>query len=260
MSSEYKKYIKKRNNERLIIKLIQLSLFILTIFLWETLTRTNIINSFIVSSPTKIIKTTIELFKHNSLLKHISITLLELLISVILNMLISISLATILWWNNKIYKVLEPYLNIINSTPKVALSPIILIWFGTSIKSIILIAILISFITITLNIYNEFININKYQEKMIRTFSNKKKTLFKYLIFPKSIKTIISNIKICLSLSLIGVITGEFLVSKYGIGYLIIYGTQIFNLNLVITGIIILLLISYILYEIIKCIENKKKR
>ena len=92
---------------------------------------------------------------------------------------------------------------------------------------------------------------------MIKSFKANKFQILTKLIIPSSYKTIISSLKLNISMSLIGVIMGEFLVSKAGIGYLIIYGTQVFNLSLVMAGILILVVISYILYKIITFIESR---
>ena len=124
------------------------------------LTDLKIIDSFIISSPKRIIKTIISLYGTNNLFIHIYTTLIETIISFIISMIISILLATLLWYFPKLYKIMDPYLTILNSLPKVALGPIILIWFGTNIKSIIIMAILISSIVLTINIYNGFNNID----------------------------------------------------------------------------------------------------
>lgn len=247
-------FLKKK--EKKIIFLSQLILFLSIIFIWQIITDLKLVDSFIISSPKKIILSIIELYKSNNLFIHINTTLLELIISFIISMIISIVCASILWYFPKLYKILEPYITLLNSLPKVALGPIILIWFGTNIKSIIIMAILISSIVITINIYNSFINVDTNKIKLIKSLTNSRLYLFKYLIFPASIKTIISNLKICISMSLIGIIMGEFLVSKKGIGYLILYGSQVFNLDLVMTGIFLLCILALILYYLIYSIEK----
>ena len=144
-----------------------------------------------------------------------------------------------------------------NSLPKVALGPMIIILIGANQKSIIIMALLINLILSILNIYNGFLGTDQNRIKLMKSLKATKLKILKYLIIPESLRTIISQLKINISMTLIGVIMGEFLVSKEGIGYLIIYGTQIFNLNLVITGIFLLILLSIILYEGISIIEQK---
>lgn len=257
MTTNHNLYIKNKKKEKRKIIIGQISIFIILILTWQILTNLKIIDSFILSSPMKIINTIVRLYKDKMLFNHIYITLIETFISFIISMIISISLASILWYFPKLAKIVDPYLTIINSLPKVALGPIILIWFGTNIKSVIIMAILISSIVLTINIYNGFNHIDKNKIKLVNSFTNNRWYLFKYLIFPANISTIISNLKICISMSLIGIIMGEFLVSKKGIGYLILYGSQVFNLDLVMTGIIILCILATSLYYIIYYIEKK---
>lgn len=246
----------KIKNTKRNIFFIQILIFFSILLIWQIITDLKIIDSFIISSPKKILFTIFNLYKKNNLIININTTLYELLLSFSISMMLAIIVASILWFFPKIAKILEPYLTLINSLPKVALGPIILIWFGTNIKSIIIMSILISSIVITINIYNSFINVDRFKIKLINSFTKNKFLLYKYLIFPSNIKTIISNLKICISMSLIGIIMGEFLVSKKGIGYLILYGSQVFNLDLVMTGIALLCILAILLYCIITVIEK----
>ena len=168
----------------------------------------------------------------------------------------NIVLAIILWFNKFLYKVFDPYLTIINSMPKVALGPIIIILCGANMKSIIIMALLISVIITISNVYNGFSNTDKNKIKLLKSLGATKFQILEILVMPSNYSVIINSLKINVSMSLIGVIMGEFLVSKKGIGYLINYGSQVFNLNLVISGIIILLLVSYIMYLIVAYIEK----
>ena len=175
----------------------------------------------------------------------------------VMTTIIGIIIAIILWWNNFIYRVIDPYLTIINSLPKVAMGPIIIIYFGANINSIIIMALLISVIVTIITVYNGFISTDQNRINLLKSFSASKYQIFKMVILPSSYPTIISSLKINVSMSLIGVIMGEFLVSKEGIGYLIMYGSQVFNLNLVISGIIILMIVSYLMYLIVSYIEKR---
>ncbi len=256
-SKEHLKYLKKIKRNKLIIGISQILIFVIFIITWQILANYKIIDTFIFSSPLLIIKTIINLYLKHHLLKHIWITLYETIISFSLGTIIGIIIASILWWNKTLAKIIEPYLTILNSLPKVALGPIIIIWFGSGIKSIIFMALLISLIITIINVYQGFISIDKNKINLVRSFKATKYQIYKKLLLPGSINTIISSLKINISMSLIGVIMGEFLVSKAGIGYLIVYGSQIFNLDLVITGIFILCLLSAIMYYLIILLERK---
>lgn len=256
MSKEQKEFLKKNRLNRILIRLCQLSIVIIFLILWEYLSTKEIINSFIFSKPSNVVKTIYNLYINNNLFKHIWVTIYETLIAFSIGMVISIVLSIILYLFNNVYKVLDPFLTCLNSLPKVALGPMIIIVAGASTKSIIIMAILINVIVSTLVITNGFYATDAIKLKLMKSFKASKLQLLRYLVIPSSFNTIISSLKLAISMSLIGVITGEFLVSKAGIGYLIIYGTQVFNLDLVVSGIFLLVIISYILYKIVEKIEK----
>lgn len=256
-SEEQLLYLKRIKRNKLLIFLTQILIFIILVTLWELLARLKLINTFLFSSPGDIIKTIINLHKNNDLYPHILITIYETTISFTLATIIGAIIATIFWWNNFIAKVIAPYLTILNSLPKVALGPIIIIWVGANANSIILMALLIStFITI-INLYDGFINYDENQIRLLKSFKATKKDIYFKAILPGSLPNIINTLKINVSMSLIGVIMGELLVSKKGLGYLIMYGSQVFNLNLIMTGIIILALVAFIMYYLVCCLEKK---
>ena len=256
-SDKQKEFIKKLKKEKLTIFIIQLILTISITCLWEILTKIGILNVFIYSSPSKIIITIKSLLLNNSLFSHIFTTLYEVLIAFLLGIFLGFIIAIIFYELPLLAKIFDPFLTILNSLPKVALGPIIIIIAGANTKSIIIMALLINLIVSITTIYNGFLNTDTIKLKMFKTFKASKKQILFKLVIPNSYRTIISSLKLNIALTLIGVITGEFLVSQKGIGYLIIYGTQIFNLDLVMTGIFLLLIISFILYKIVISLEKK---
>ena len=255
-SREHKLYLRKKKIRKILVIFTQILLAVLLISIWELLATYKVINTFITSSPSRVLSTIISLYNDNNLFNNIWTTIYETLISFSLGTIIGIITATILWYFNFIYKVLDPYLTILNSLPKIALGPIIIIFFGANINSIIIMALLISVIVTVITVYNGFISTDKNRINLLKSFSATKGQIFKDVILPSSYSTIISSLKINISMTLIGVIMGEFLVSKSGIGYLINYGSQVFNLNLVISGIIILMIVSYLMYIIVSYIEK----
>ncbi len=259
-SEEHKKYLKRQRREKIIIFIFRLLIIATFLIGWELLSRYHIINTFLSSSPTNAVKTTIDLFKDGSLFKHIGITLYEVLLSFGIASIIGLISATILWSNKILSKIIDPYLTILNSLPKVALGPLIIIWVGASINSIIFMALLINtFITI-INIYNGFISTNKNYIILLKSLKATKRQIFFKVVLPSNYVTVINALKINISMSLIGVIMGELLVSKNGLGYLIMYGSQVFNIDLVITSVVILGIISYLMYFIIDKLEQHIRR
>ena len=256
-SLEHKNYLKKIKRNNFFVKLTQILILIVFLIVWQLLSDYKIINPFIFSSPIKVIETVINLHTTGDLYNHILITVWETLISFVLGTLLGILIASIMWWNKFLAKVIDPYLTVLNSLPKVALGPILIIWVGAGMQSIVVMALLISTIITIINVYQGFINIDPIKIKLMQTFKATKSQIYFKLILPGTISNIISCFKVNISMSLIGVIMGEFLVSKEGIGYLIMYGSQVFNLDLVITGTIILCIVAAIMYSLVLYIEKK---
>ena len=256
-SLEHKQYLNKLRREKIIINISRLLIFITFLIIWEILSRYRVINTFLFSSPSIIYNTCFNLFKEFNLFRHINVTLYEVLISFIITNIIGIIIASIMWRYKILSKIIDPYITIINSLPKVSLGPLFIIWVGANTKSIIVMAITISLFTTIINIYNGFNNVNDNYVNLLRSFKASKSQIFRKVILPSNINNIISTLKINISLCLIGVIMGELLVSKEGLGYLIMYGSNIFNLDLVISSVFILGIISYIMYFIINTIEKR---
>lgn len=257
MSEKQKKFIRKNKLNKILILSIQFFIIVLFIICWEQCANKNIINPFIFSKPSTIFNTIINLWNNFNLLNHIITTVIEVLIAFSLGITIGFIISLILYQFKTLAKIIDPFLTVLNSLPKVALGPIIIIWFGANTKSIIVMALLINLITSILTIYNGFIQTDKNKIKLLESFGASKIQIILKLIIPNSFISIISSLKLNISMTLIGVIMGEFLASKAGIGYLITYGTQIFNLNIVMSGIIILIFMSYILYSCVLLIEKK---
>lgn len=260
-SDEHKKYLRQIKREKVVVGICKFLIIILFLALWEVLVRCSFISSFMYSSPSRVMETVFSLFNSGELFKHIGITLYEVFISFFMATVLGLIVATLMWSNRILSKIVDPYLTVLNSLPKVALGPLIIIWVGASTNSIIFMALMISSFVTIINIYNGFVNVNKNYIIMLKSFGASKWQIFRKIILPSNVLNIISSLKINVSMSLIGVIMGELLVSKNGIGYLIMYGSQVFNIDLVITGVFILGIISYLMYLVIDRVEiHIKKR
>lgn len=256
-SKEHMDYLKKIKKQKLIVQFFRIFIILSFLLLWEICARFEILNPFLTSCPSQIVETIIDLFKTNNLLGHIWITFYETIVSFALASLIGIVIASILWSSKTIFLISDPYLTVFNSLPKVSLGPLIIIWIGAKISSIIFMALLISVFTTIINMYNAFITTDNAKVMLLKSFGASKTQIFFKLILRGNTKSLINTLKINISLSLIGVIMGELLVSKKGLGYLITYGSQVFNLNLVITSIFILGIMSYLLYLSVDLLEKK---
>lgn len=253
--TNYEKYLKSIKKNNAMILLSRITIVISFILLWEILSRYGIINSFIFSKPSSIVKMFF-VYLNNNLLYSIYITSSEIIITFILSIIISLLGAVILYSNKTFYKVIEPFIIAVNSLPKVAIGPLLIIIVGTNIKTIITMGLLISVLPATIQIVSIFNNTDESLLMYFKSIKASKLETFYYAVFRSNLRELISVLKLNISMVLIGVIMGELLCSKAGIGYLISYGSSIFNLDLVMMGIILLLIISTIFYYIVAKIED----
>lgn len=261
MKSEgYKKYLRRIKRDNILVFATQIIIVISFIVIWQILADKKIVDTFLVSSPSKVYSTIVSLIKNNNFWNHIFTTVYEIIISFILGNFIGVLAASILWFNKFLARVFEPFLTILNSLPKVALGPLIIIWAGANTKSIILMSLLISSIISIINIYNSFKSTDINKIKIIKSMGGNKFQIYKSVILKDNYIKIIESFKINVSMCFVGVIMGELLVSKEGIGYLIMYGSQVFNMNFVITGIVLLVILTIILYYVINYIEKISRK
>lgn len=255
-SKAHKDYLRKYKTKKFLILLTQISILVLFLLAWELLTKYEIISSFFFSSPSKIVKTLSELMSSGELVYHSKITLSETLIGFAIATGIGFVVAFILWYSDFLRRVAEPYLVILNSLPKIALGPIIIVWFGAGSKAIIFMCILIVIIVTIMNILNSFTSCDKQILAMTKSMGANKFQLFFKVILPNSLKDIVATLKINVGMSWIGSIMGEYLVSRAGLGYLLIYGGQVFNLNLVMTSTVVLCFLASIMYFAVALFEK----
>ena len=247
VSEERKDYLAHKRRRKILIRICQLSGILIFIALWEILGALGVIDTFIMSQPSRIVETLLNL-QDNNLLTHIGVTCFETLVGFSLGFLIGNLLATVLWWSDFLSKVAAPYLVVLNALPKIALGPIIIIWVGAGMQAIIVMALAISLIVTVLEMLSGFRSTDKELVKMVRTFGATKWQTFKTVVYPSNLHTMFNSLKVNIGLSLVGVIAGEFLVSKAGLGYLIVYGGQVFQMDLVMTSVLILLVVAALLY------------
>ncbi len=250
-------YLKTVKKETLTVWILRFSLLIGFLLLWELLAVLNVIDSFITSSPSKMAKTLIELFRESNMLYHIGVTLYETLLGFFLAVCLGYLVALILWWSERTRRVLEPYIVVLNSLPKIALGPIIIVWCGSGSKAIIFMAILISVVVAIITMLNGFLAIEKDKILLLKSMGASKIQIMLKLIIPGSTPTLISMLKISVGMAWIGSIMGEYLVSKAGLGYLIVYGSQVFKLDLVMATTLVLCLLATLMYSIVSIVEKK---
>ncbi|WP_420806031.1 ABC transporter permease [Bacillus kwashiorkori] len=243
--------------EKRIVIFFQLFIFLLFFAAWELASQLKWVNPLIFSSPSKVSSLFWENIVDGSLITHITTTLFETVLGFILGTVLGTLLAAMLWWSPLLSKILDPYLVILNAMPKVALGPILIVALGPKMTSIIAMGAIISIIITTIVVYTSFREVDPNYVKVLQTFGATRSQIFKEAILPSSFPTIISTLKVNVGLSWVGVIVGEFLVSKQGLGYLIIYGFQVFNFTLVMLSLLIIAIFATIMYKLVELVEKK---
>lgn len=259
MSKEHLEYIKKIKSERIKTTIFRVAILVVFIALWEVLAQLKILDPFLTSSPSRILESLISFIKEGTLMNHILITCYETILGFTLGTVLGAIIAIILWAFPFVSKVLDPYLVVLNALPKVALAPIVIFWVGNGMTAIIVIALLISIVTTIITVLTGFNEVDKGKLKLMETLQASKFQTLRYLVFPANIQVIISSLKINVGLSWVGVIMGEFLVAREGLGFLIVYGGQISQLDMVMMSIVILSIIAFIMYMIVAKLEEKLK-
>lgn len=255
-SSNQINYIKKYKRQKFFITFTRIFIFIAFISLWEIASSNKWIDSFIFSSPRLIGENFLEMLNDHSLLTHISITLAETFISFLLVISLGSIAAIVLWAFPNISKILEPYLVILNSLPKSALAPLLIVWLGANMRTIIVAGVSVAIFGSIINLYTGFHETDQEKLKMIQTFGGNKFQQLTKIVLPSSIPLILSTMKVNIGLCLVGVIIGEFIGARQGLGYLIIYGSQTFKLTWVLMAIVILCVIAMGLYSILNFVEK----
>ena len=256
ISHSQKIFLKKYKRKKHLIRFFQIFLFILLIASWEILARLKILDPFIFSSPSRMWSCMLELTKNGSLFYHIGITLAETFISFLLVTILSILFAVLLWWNDMIASIAEPYLVVLNSLPKTALAPVFIVWLGNNMKTIVIAGISVAVFGSIITLYTQFQSVEEDKIKLILTLGGTKKDVLRRVVLPGNIPAILSNMKVNIGLSLVGVIIGEFLAANAGLGYLIIYGSQVFKLDYVMLSICILCIVATGLYKLLGFFEK----
>jgi NitT/TauT family transport system permease protein len=259
-SIQHKKFVKKLTVEKWIVRLIQILILVSFFVLWEILTKYGVLDPFFVSSPSRMIKTVKELYVSGELFKHIGTTLMETIIGFLLATVIGYLIAVLLWWSERLRKILDPYIVILNSLPKVALGPLIIVWVGAGTNAIIVMCILICVIITTISVLSSFLACEEDKIKLMKSMNANKAQIFFKLIVPNSMPDFITVLKINVGLSWVGTIMGEYLVSKAGLGYLLSYGGTVFKLDLVMTSTVILCILAGGMYFIVSFIESRFRR
>jgi len=255
-SPEHLSYLRGEQKKSVVVNVMRISILILFLILWELSAQFSWINPFITSSPSRIVKTIAELYKNGTLFYHVGTTLWETLLGFAIAVVVGYSVALLLWWSEAFRRIAEPYLVVLNALPKIALGPLIIIWCGTGSEAIVFMTVLIGLIVAILNMLNGFMATDTNKLLLLQSMGASKWQILTKLVIPSSLPNFISMLKINVGMAWIGSIMGEYIVSKAGIGYLIVYGGQVFKLDLVMSAVVILCILAAIMYALVALLER----
>ncbi len=256
-SEEHLKYLRKEKKDKVFVLVCQIAILVVFIALWELLGYFGVINTFIMSSPSRIINTIAELYASGDLWYHTAITLYETVLGFAIATILGTLIAILLWWSEKLRRILDPYIVVLNSLPKIALGPIVIIWVGAGIQSIVTICFLILIVVTIISMLNAFRECDKDKILLMKSMGANTLQILWKLVLPSSIPQFISVLKINVGLSWVGTIMGEYLVSSAGLGYLIVYGSQVFQLDLVMASTLILCVLASVMYLLVALLEKR---
>lgn len=249
-------YLDGIRREKIRVNCARVLILVIFIAVWEVCAQNGIINDFIFSSPSRIVKCFVSMCADGSLFRHVWVTLYETFISFFLVIGIGLTAAVLMWLSRSFSKIIEPYIVVLNSLPKSALAPILIVWLGNNIRTIIISAISVAVFGTILTLYTGFMEMDADKIKLIKTLGGTRFHVLTKVLIPGNLAVILNTMKVNMGLSLVGVIIGEFLAANEGLGYLIIYGSQVFKLDWVMLSIIILCMMATLLYQLINILEK----
>lgn len=256
ISREHLLYLRGVRKKSVAVNIIRFAILLLFLTIWELSARFEWVNPFITSSPSRIVRTIVDLYKNGSLFLHVGTTLWETLLGFAIAVVLGYSIALILWWSDALRRITEPYFVVLNALPKIALGPLIIIWCGTGSEAIVFMTVLIGLIVAILNMLGGFMATDKNKLLLLRSMGANKMQILTKLVIPSSLPNFISMLKINVGMAWIGSIMGEYIVSKAGIGYLIVYGGQVFKLDLVMSAVFILCVLAALMYALVALVER----
>ena len=258
-SPAQKSFLQKQRAQQKRVLLARFLIFLLFLVLWELSTRFHLIDAFIFSSPSRMWDTLKSLAASGDLVLHVGTSVWETVVGFVLGTLLGTVIAILLWWSPFLSRVLDPYLVVLGALPKTALGPVFIVWIGAGPSSIIAMTLAISLIVTILDMHNGFLATDPEKIRLMRTLGASRRQILTKLVLPANFTTMINALKVNVGLSWVGVIMGEFLVSKAGLGYLIVYGSQVFQMDLVMTTVLLLAAAAALMYQCILWLEKALK-
>ena len=256
-SAGQKAYVRACKRRARFVTFMRWGILSAALVLWEALARLQLIDAFLLSSPSRMLTALISLGKTGELWLHVGTTLAETMAGFVIGSVLGIALAVALWWSPTLHRILDPYLVVLNALPKIALGPVLIVWIGAGMPAIIVMTLLVSVIVTMVTVLGGFLATEDAKLTLLKSFGASKWQCFSMVVFPGALPSTVSALKLGIGMSWVGVIVGEFLVSRAGIGYLIVYGGQVFKLDLVMAGTAVLCVLAALMYLGVALCEKK---
>jgi NitT/TauT family transport system permease protein len=256
ISERHARFLRSLRLRQIWVIATQIAILLAFLGLWHLAASRGWIDPFITSEPSAVARTMAELIQDGTLGYHTAITVAETLIGFLVGTVLGIVIAGMLWWSDFLSDVTDPYIVVLNATPKMALGPVFIVWLGATMTAVVALAVSISLFVTILSVYSAFRQSDRDKLVVVASFGASKWQSFIKVVFPSAVPTIVATLKVNIGLSLIGAIVGEFLAANAGLGYLIIYGQNIFNMSLVMTSLVILTVIAGLMYYAVALLER----
>jgi len=253
-------WLRERRRRRAAIAAAKLGLLAALILLWEAAAQCGLIDAFITSSPSRLWGTVCRLAAAGELQRHLAVTATEATAGFLLGTALGAAIAVALWWSDFLCRVLEPYLVILNALPKIALGPVFIVWLGATRRAVLVITLSVSVIVAALEILSGFLATDREQMLLVRTLGGGRRDVLRRVVLPSNLPVFLGSLKVSVGMAWVGVIVGEFLISREGLGYLIVYGSQVFQLDLVMASVAVLAAVASAMYCCIQWIEQRLTR
>jgi NitT/TauT family transport system permease protein len=243
-----------------IIALVQLAILVGFIALWEIGAEFKLIDAFFWSRPSAIWSTALIFFTEGNAFVDIAFTFRSTIIGFVIGTLAGSLLGLSMWWSRNYASIVQPYIICLESIPKLALAPLIILVFGMGLASKVAIATALTLVVSALTAYSGVQSVDKDQERLFYSLGATRWQVFTKLVAPTCVPWIISILRVNIGLALTGSIVGEFVASQHGLGRTILYAGTTYDIALVWVAVLVLSLLSVVMYASVSWLERVLKR
>ncbi|MGY3614333.1 ABC transporter permease [Bradyrhizobium sp. USDA 10063] len=224
--------------------------------LWEAAVRWGWLSGFLVGQPSGVLRNLIASIANGSLFADTGYTIFEAILGFAFGTVIGSVIGLALWYSIFVARLVEPFIAAINSVPKIALAPIIILWFGTGLLSKVALAISLTSIVALITAYQAAKDADKDLQALLFSMGASKQHIFKRVIAPSTLPAIIATFRINIGFALVGAVVGEFISSQHGLGHVIYVASSLYDLNTVWAGLFTLMLVGFLFYHLVEVTER----